>query len=141
MDIARESALGEPRGYGGRADRGGLFRRHAERHEADPRHEQIDEQEHDDEGDPYPGDVLDELLQDAVIDDVAGMEGDLDPYGIVAEGRLDRQPEERLLLRVRLQDKEAAQARRSRRAVWSLQAKRPRDRHGGRRWRSGRYWT
>ena len=79
MDVARKPVLGQPHRYGARANGRSLACGHAQWRQTDARHEQIDEQEDDDEGDPDPGDVLDELLQYAVKDDVAGVKGDLDP--------------------------------------------------------------
>ena len=108
MHVARQPAFGQPHGHGARANGGGLVGRHAQRRKSNARHEQIDEQEHDDEGNPDPGDILDELLQHAVEDDVAGVEGDLDPDGLVAERRPHRQPIIRRLVLVRLENEKIA---------------------------------
>ena len=111
MNVARKPALGQPHGYGARANGSSLVGGHAQRRKTDACHEQIDKQEDDDEGDPDPGNVLDELLQYAVKDDVAGVEGDLDPNGLIREGVLHRQPIIGRLL-VRLKNEKIAGRRR-----------------------------
>ena len=85
MDIGREPALGQTHRDGAGADGRSLPCGHVQGHQPDARHDQIDDEEDKDEGDPYPGDVLDEFLQHAVIDDIAGVEGDLDPHRLIVE--------------------------------------------------------
>ena len=106
MHVARQPAFRQSHGCRARPNRRGLVRRHAQWREPDARHQQIDGQQDDDERDPDPGDVLHEFLQHAVVDDIAGMEGDLHPYGLVAVGRSDRQAIKRRLLVGRLQNEE-----------------------------------
>ena len=62
MHIAWKPAFGEPHGCGARANCGCLVCSHAQWCKTDACHDQIDEQEDNHEGDPDPGNVLDEFF-------------------------------------------------------------------------------
>ena len=69
-----------------------------QRQQSDARNEEIDDEEDENERNPDPSDVLDEFLQYAVVDDIAGMEGHLHPDQLILERCPDGEPVIGLLL-------------------------------------------